>query len=104
MGIDPAVHRIRSVLLEGCANAYSIVCCMSAVSAEETIRLLLAHLRGHIVTDILAYCDALMNLADAGTKLKARATRWEQFVSIGVFHISFLGRKRARWAVEAENL
>ena len=45
-----------------------------------------------------------MNLADVGPKLKACASRWESFVSTGISHISFLGRKRAREALEAEKL
>ena len=103
-GIDPTVRRIRSVLLTDCANAYSSVCSMSAGSSEKSIRLLMAHLRNHIVTNILSYCDALMNLGGVGTKLKASSTRWKQFALGGIFHISFLGRKRVREAIQAANI
>ena len=57
--VDPVALQAKSVLLTNCANAYSSVGGLSAASAEKNVRLLLAHIRDHMVTNLLSYVDAL---------------------------------------------
>ena len=77
---------------------HTVVCGLSEASAGKNVRLLLAHIRDHMVTNLLSYVDALVNLADAGTKIKTSLVRWRTFVDSGKFHVSFLGRPKAREA------
>ena len=74
------------------------VCGLSAVSAEKNVRLLLAHIRDHLLTNLLSYVDALVNLADLGTKVKTSLARWRNFAAPGLSHVSFLGRVKAKEA------
>ena len=91
--IDPVRMRVKSVLFTDCANAYSSISSITAGSADKAMRLHLAYIRDNAATNILSFCDAVFNLSDAGTKLGADAVNWRRFISTGVFHVSFIGRK-----------
>ena len=57
---------------------------------------MLAHIRDNLPTVGVSYIDAIFNLADIGTKLKAPKEIWQKFMQSGEFNISFLGRKLSR--------
>ena len=96
--VGHVVLRAKSVLLTDCANAYRSVCGLSAVSEAKYARLLLAHIRDHLVTNLLPYVDAVVNLAYVGTKIKPSLARWRKFVSSGSSHVGLQGRVKSKEA------
>lgn len=92
----PVELRAKSVLIADCANAHSSVCGLSETSAGKNVRLLRAHIRDHLVANLLSYVDALVNLADVGAKVETGVARWRNFVAGGMFNVGFLGRIKAR--------
>ena len=90
---DPAQQRAKSIIFTDCANAYSSVISITAGSADKSMRLHLAYIRDNSPTNILAFCDAIFNLSDVGTKLGANAGNWGRFLISNVFRVSILGRK-----------
>ena len=95
---DPIELQTKSVLLTDCANAYRSVCGLSAASSEKNVRLLPAHIRDRLVTNLLSYVDALVNLADVGAKIKNSLARWRNVATTGSLRVSFLGRAKAKRA------
>ena len=93
----PEDYRIKSVVFTDCANAYSSVTSISAPSREKSERLLLAHIRDNMITNLLSYCDARFNIADTGAEIKSKAVSiWRFLLSAGEFRVSFLGMQGSR--------
>merc|ERR1711951_97653 len=83
----------KILVLTDCSNVYSSVCGVQPRSTDKSIRIVLAYIRDCTNRIGLSYTDAEYNLADLGTKVHRQHHRWNQFLSLGIFQIGFIGRK-----------
>ena len=66
------------------------------------MRILLAYLRGNLLSVCLSFVDACRNLPDVGTKNGGNVGIYRRFTRFGLFLVTFLGRKAAAASMQME--
>ena len=85
--------RIKAIALTDCSNAYASISSIAANSHDRSMGIILSYIRDNSATLRLSFSDACFNLSDIGTKRYGQRAIYRDFISSGLFKISFSGRK-----------